>query len=806
MEAYHGTVTATNCLFTANAASSGGGAVYHHGAATTLTNCTIIGNSAVVHGGAMRVRGSPEFSNCILRGNSPDELYISSGSPLVTYSNVSGGWPGEGNIDQDPLFVDADGPDDVPGTVDDDLRLGSGSPCINTGDNDAPDLPDLDFEGDARVQYCRVDMGADETPFLVRDCNSNGLADACDIVNGTSLDANGNDIADDCEAVIHVDDNAVGHNDGLNWSTAFNDLQSALAFAGGAQGVVEEIWVTGGTYTPAAPGGDRSLSFTLPHGASVYGGFAGWETERQQRDSRINVTTLSGDLNGDDGPGFANNDENSHSVVTATGTNVTALLDGFVITGGHAEAAGAGLLIVNADLTLTNCAVVANWANGWGGGIYDKGTVALVNCIVSGNWAGGNGGGLFSLQQSPSLANCLFSGNSSQGNGGAIGTFLSGPTLTNCTLSSNSAQGFGGGIYNFLSGAALTNSILWNNSDQRGTDELAQVHWPVPVVDYSCIQGWTGTWGGIGNTGDNPLFLDAHGPDGIVGSLDDDLRLLPGSPCIDAGDNTAVPLDITDLDANGDISERLPLDLAGDPRFVDDPATDDTGVPDASGYLTLVDMGAYEYQGARLDIKPGSCPNPLNRKSRGVLPVGLVGTSYFDVTAVDLASILLTRADGIGGSVAPNEGPPGPHSVFADVATPFEGELCNCHEEEGDSITDLSMKFWTQEVVEVLELNNLPRGATVELIVTGALLDGTPFEASDCVTLVPAGRIMTESAGTAAPTNRRPEPASTPSGSEKTETPTPSRAPGEVAPAPAPGSAGLGLGNDEPTEGLPPGE
>lgn len=139
---------------------------------------------------------------------------------------------------------------------------------------------------------------------------------------------------------------------------------------------------------------------------------------------------------------------------------------------------------------------------------------------------------------------------------------------------------------------------------------------------------------------------------------------------------------------------------------------------------------------APLDIKPGSCPNAFNRGSHGVLPVALVGTESFDVTQVDISSILLSRADGVGGSVAPNEGPPGPHSVFEDVATPFDGELCDCHELQGDGILDLSMKFRTDDVVAALELDDFRRGDLVELVVTGILLDGTEFEAGDCILIV----------------------------------------------------------------------
>ena len=137
-----------------------------------------------------------------------------------------------------------------------------------------------------------------------------------------------------------------------------------------------------------------------------------------------------------------------------------------------------------------------------------------------------------------------------------------------------------------------------------------------------------------------------------------------------------------------------------------------------------------------LDIKPGSCPNAFNVWSRGKFPVAVLGTDDFDVTMIDLASVVLSRADGVGGSVAPLEGPPGPHSTYHDVGTPFEGEGCECHELCGDGIEDMSLKFSTPAVAETLELRDLEHGDFVELIVTGVLLDdGRPFVASDCVVI-----------------------------------------------------------------------
>ena len=138
-----------------------------------------------------------------------------------------------------------------------------------------------------------------------------------------------------------------------------------------------------------------------------------------------------------------------------------------------------------------------------------------------------------------------------------------------------------------------------------------------------------------------------------------------------------------------------------------------------------------------LDIKPGSCPNPFNRDSRGVLPVALLGTGDFDVTLVDVSTIRLSRAGSEGGDVAPNEGPPGPHSEFDDVGTPFGGEPCECHDLADDGITDLAMKFKVPDVVSNLELGEFASGHSVELMLTGALLDGTTFAATDCIRLVP---------------------------------------------------------------------
>ncbi|MHC4445478.1 MAG: hypothetical protein ACYTF1_16635 [Planctomycetota bacterium] len=142
-----------------------------------------------------------------------------------------------------------------------------------------------------------------------------------------------------------------------------------------------------------------------------------------------------------------------------------------------------------------------------------------------------------------------------------------------------------------------------------------------------------------------------------------------------------------------------------------------------------------------LDIKPGSCPNPLNTNTQGKgrLPMAILGTAYFDVSEIDVASI------SIAGVVLPVRPP-----VIEDVATPLlnnhpvntplpNGVECACHELEGDGFIDLVIHFSRQEIILALGLDMLPPGTVVPITVTGWLLDGTPFAATDCVTLVGRG-------------------------------------------------------------------
>ncbi len=271
--------------------------------------------------------------------------------------------------------------------------------------------------------------------------------------------------------------------------------------------------------------------------------------------------------------------------------------------GNVAENAGGGVYqgttSVEGSPTFTKCAVVANVAGSIGGGMYTGGFFfppVLANCVFALNRSA-EGGGMYAYWSSTSIGatvtNCLFIQNLATTNGDGLYTNTNSPTVTNCTFWGNVSSGLGGGIYATASYGGsevfVSNCILWGNSP----NSMSSVPLSETTVNYSDVQGgWPGA--GSNNIDADPLFVDADGPDNVPGTEDDNLRLSPGSPCIDAADNTAVSPDTADLDNDGDTAEPIPFDLDGNPRFVDDPDTPDTGNPD--GINPLVDMGAYEFQ------------------------------------------------------------------------------------------------------------------------------------------------------------------------------------------------------------------
>ncbi|MBN1491444.1 MAG: hypothetical protein JXA69_16145 [Phycisphaerae bacterium] len=723
--------TLINCIFTGNLCGNSGGAINNYISSPVLVNCTFAANVAAGRGGAIyNYQSSPALTNCILWGNIASlgpQMHTESYNsyPTVTYTCIQGGLTGTGNISEDPQFVDPDGPDCIPGTEDDNLRLRAGSPCLDTGNNEPGiALPSTDLDGKPRIVSETVDMGAYEEPYqalVISDAPLRvaeggtasfavalamdplgpvqvavswysgdadiGVADGAlltfdssnfsvpqtvtlaaahdaDWWNGeavTRVSASsiptaeviaGEVDADSPPSTVFVQATANGANLGTSWADAFACLQDALTALASLDQPSAAVWVAAGTYTPdqgaAMLPGDRTASFQLLSGVAVYGGFAGDEDpatfDLANRDFQAHTTTLSGDLNDDDGPDFANNTENSYRVVSANDVNASGILDGFTITGGNANKPtwpdrfddGAGIWIDQGGPTLANCRFVANSAAEWGGGLcatmystptlircafsgnagvlggaiyFEDGSEPTVTgCVLTDNHASLSGGGIFSNADALIATNCVFRLNSASAGGGITISYGS-ATLDNCAFSGNSASGSdsyhsGGAIFNTSSYTTLTNCSVTGNSGEHGSAMLTRGGYPAVVTN--CIFWGNGTassggiyagdtgshavincscvqggYSGTGNISDDPFFVDAAGPDHIFGTDDDNLRLRADSPCLNTGTNSP--------------PEGLPLtDLDDNPRIIDG----------------VVDMGAYEGSHQAFVVSASTVPVP----------------------------------------------------------------------------------------------------------------------------------------------------------------------------------------------------
>jgi predicted outer membrane repeat protein len=214
-----------------------------------------------------------------------------------------------------------------------------------------------------------------------------------------------------------------GTGNGSSWADAAADLTTVLSLAQAG----DEIWVAAGTYTPTS-GTDRTISFELRDGVRLFGGFAGSETSRSQRDWSKNPTLLSGEIGE---PGI---DDNSFHIIYTNNVSDATVVDGFIITAGNA-----------------NGQVDKGYRTRGGGGWFDEATnggvsePTIANCTFLGN-RGLEGGAFFSSGQNgssnPTFRHCRFLGNFAKLDGGAI--FSDGRaqstnemSLFNCTFQDN---------------------------------------------------------------------------------------------------------------------------------------------------------------------------------------------------------------------------------------------------------------------------------------------------------------------------------------------------------------------------------
>ncbi|WP_298609468.1 choice-of-anchor Q domain-containing protein, partial [uncultured Spirosoma sp.] len=549
-----GSPSLINCSLTGNTASSGsGGAIFNESSSPSLTNCSLTGNTAPSGGAIFNYNSSnPVLTNCSLTNNtapSGGAIYNESGSPVLTNAVVwnNGGANTFVNNNNSTItahysLFDASvtgyttDPTNLTTTTSpfvssSSVALATGSPAINAGNPasvtvasgpySATALPATDLVGNARIVGGRVDMGAVEN--------------TCPVPTRLYVAASQT-------AVV---------GDGLSWQTAFPDLKSALTYL--CSQSLTEIWVAQGTYKP-----EGQDFFTMLPNVKIIGGFVGNETAITGRPA---VNPVNGQ------PSSSTLSSNGNAIISnyRNGLTATAVLDGFVITGGGGYIGGA-IYNNNTSPSFVNCLLTGNKANS-GGAIYNAGgSPSLINCALTGNTAEYLGGAIYISGGSPSLINCSLTGNKADyfGGGAIYNENSSNPSLINCSLTGNTAP-VGGAIYNTNSGLTLTNAVVWNNG---GANTFVNNNNSTITAHYSLFDASV-----TGYTTDPTNLTTTTSP--FVSSTS--VALIACAPAINAG----APTSQTAATGPYSVTALPTTDLSGNQRIVGG----------------RVDMGAVEFQG-----------------------------------------------------------------------------------------------------------------------------------------------------------------------------------------------------------------
>lgn len=601
-----GDPTIRNCTITGNSSVGSGGGIFFEGGQPTLRNCIVWSNR---DSSGINESSQIYYGGCIISIKH---------SCIQHWSGILGG---TGNTGADPCFVDPAHSD--PNQRD--YHLVADSPCIDAGVDTWPSpLPAKDLDGNFRQidgdndGVVVVDMGAyeygtvdtslisakpDLTEFVYRSDGPNPHPQVLYVWNiGTDTlnwqidedcpwlqaePSNGSSTGDMNEVTLTVDA------DGLPPGRHVCELTVSDLAAGNSPITVSVVVIVYAEGLLHVPGQFLTIQSAIDaaHPGDTVIVADGIYTGEGNRDIFFakSITVKS-----ENGP--------ENCIIDCRGTPIhkhrgfylggdpNTILDGFTIINGYHKN-GAAIDVYDFDRpVITNCIIRSNSAEGDGGGIYIPwyGCAKLINCTFIDNTAGRNGGGIAS-NGSVIAINCKFKRNSAGEHGGGCYDLYSWPTfLFNCTLSGNSANLFGGGVYTHESDTRLTNCtltaniarhgggiyfdddssltskncIVWSNSDDSGMTESAQIFATDEIyVDYCCVQGWTGQWGGTGNIIDDPCFVEPAywDPNGTPEDANDDFwvdgdfhlksqagRYNPDtqtwikdnvtSPCIDAGD------------------------------------------------------------------------------------------------------------------------------------------------------------------------------------------------------------------------------------------------------------------------------
>jgi hypothetical protein len=362
-------------------------------------------------------------------------------------------------------------------------------------------------------------------------------------------------------ATLYVDANFVGGTQsGADWANAYSDIQPALAQAvvlnadADPLNDIDQIWIADGVYTPTS-GSNRTASFYMESGVSLYGGFEGVSASvvedalddrvRDENNRLTYETTLSGDIGTEDVTG-----DNSYRIIQAHNVN-NVTIDGLKITGAvNSTENGGGLFSNMSDLTLRALTIEGNEAL-HGAGLYvDDTTLTLIDSRIYANHALSTGGGMRTDSTcDATVINTLFVSNEAD-DGGAVFAGGNGDSLVrfiNSTIVNNDTVLYSGGVSVAYGTVTLRNSILWNNSGTQASTRGNNAY----LVAGS----------------DNLIDVDPQFLRDPSGGDYGDLRLQVGSSAIDTGDNDfLLPGITTDLDGflritDGDLDGTATIDI-----------------------------------------------------------------------------------------------------------------------------------------------------------------------------------------------------------------------------------------------------
>lgn len=639
---YSGTVTSSviesNLICDNTAVTGNGGGIYSATGFLTITGNIIARNSAS-RGGALWCGGVKLISNTLVLNVTTDAYYdwctvrfgsqsgtvfanniiaFSSSGVGITYEDaatIKGNCvynpPDVGSglvyvsdtIIEDPLFVDVTGGD---------FRMTAGSPCIDSGWNDAPGLLDTDLDGNQRIQEAFVDIGVYEYSLA--------------------------------RQVVYVDAaNGSDDNNGLTWQNAKRTVQAGLD----AVDRNGRVWVAKGTY---------SGCITLKANTGLYGGFSGNETALSERDafprSAVDPNETILDAGG------------VGSVVTSpVGARPNTRIDGFTVRNGAGtdsdlslQEGGGGIYCYKSAPTVANNKITGNTAEN-GGGIYYTPDSPIViqpkpimhNNIVAGNTAvrGGGimcynyaspdigynticgntasyGGGIYCVSAStPDIHHNKIDSNNAQQDGGAAYFIYCDPLLRRNTISGNRANTGGGAVYCFASAATIEGNNIFRNYSPKGgalhtygskepslignfihANAVDAIYGPTEKLINNTIVGNAGTavfpasgtianniiafntWGiytysgatvmlknnCVYNPGGSnyvnlaPGATDIQVDPGLADLAYGDIHLKPDSPCRNAGDNGVTQADWLDIDGQPRVENGI-VDIGADESY-----------------------------------------------------------------------------------------------------------------------------------------------------------------------------------------------------------------------------------------------